>query len=102
MFADMLPVCFFRYAREDDFSTKIKELAEKPENQDKKSPPEGQHGTDRNPKNAWRGPSRGAGKDPREGGLTENGEKLSKMLGGDRGKGANEHRYPTIRARGLP
>jgi hypothetical protein len=98
----MLPVCFFRYAREDDFSTKINELAEKPENQDKKPPPEGQHETGRNPKNARRGPSRGAGKGPREGGFTENGEKLSKMLGGDRSKGASERRYPTIRARGFP
>ena len=86
----MLPVCFFRYAREDDFSTKINELAEKPENQDKKSPPEGQHETDRNPKNARRGSSRGAGKGHQKGGFTKNGEKLSKMLGGDRGKEANE------------
>jgi len=98
----MLPVCFFRYGRADNFSTKINELAEKPENQDTKPPPEGQHETGRNPKNAQRGPPRGAGKDPREGGLTENGEKLSEMLGGNRGKGANERRYSTIRARGLP
>ena len=67
--------------RADDFSTKINELVEKPENQDKKPPPEGQHETGRNPKNARRGPSRRAGKDPREDDFTENGEKLSKVFG---------------------
>jgi hypothetical protein len=68
-------------SREDDFSGKINELAEKPENQDKKPPPEGQHETGRNPKDARRGPPRRAGKDPREDDFTENGEKLSKMFG---------------------
>jgi hypothetical protein len=64
-------------------------LAEKPENQDKKPPPEGQREAGSNSKNAHRRPSKGAGEDPRKSDFTENGEKLCKMFGGNQDKGAN-------------